>query len=71
MIWERVGFGRVRDLGEWGIWEDGDLGEQGFGRTGIWENRGFGRTGDLGEQGIWEIERFERLEVLNKRMRGW
>jgi len=58
-------------LGELGIWENG-----GFGRMGIWENRdleeqGFGRTGDLGEQGIWEIERFERLEVLNKRMRGW
>ena len=43
----------------------GDLGGWGFGRTGIWKNR------DLGEQGIWEIERFERLEVLNKRMRGW
>ena len=58
-------------MGELGIWENG-----GFGRMGIWENRdleeqGFGRTGDLGEQGIWEIERFERLEVLNKRMRGW
>ena len=54
------GFGRT------GIWKNRDLGEQG-----IWGNRGFGRTGDLGEQGIWEIERFERLEVLNKRMRGW
>ncbi len=58
-------------MGELGIMENG-----GFGRMGIWENRdleeqGFGRTGDLGEQGIWEIERFERLEVLNKRMRGW
>ena len=58
-------------MGELGIWENG-----GFGRMGIWENRdldeqGFERTGDLGEKGIWEIERFERLKVLNKRMRSW